>query len=437
MIKNINILIFFILPFASVAQSDKIQKEAIKLFSSSVSNIRKLSLTGFKDGGIEIELYLVNNDDDWKGICYYPSSHEKIKLAGGIVEGNLILDEFDYQNEIIGMWLIDINDERYNAKWRNVSGSKSFDIEFRQFDKLPEPAVNTVRFYKGKLLNDSFEIILSKDYNNKLKANLINIRQNKYLKNNIGCLDPQCDSFNIGIKDNKIKKLLCNKNDDSNIDITVISKAGTQFKSTVKEVNRIEIANKSFINKKYSLNISYPVFNNKKINNSLNQELNSIIDSLEEEMERLFFESYDFDNRLTLQVYGWFDIDYYSNDFFSARLIIQKSYSEQTKCFPINIYLKTGKKIKVRSQFSQDFNFDFFTIQFLKEYIKDLPDYRSPMVRNYLKSDNFKYITINKTGIVFSTEFNNIFGTYKIIIPYSYIQKELKRRSILQKIIKL
>ena len=435
MIKNINILMFFIFSFASNAQNDEIQKEVIKLFPSSVSGIKIINLTGYKDGGIEIRLYLVNNNDEWKGICYYPSSQERIILEGGLVKGKLILDETDRQNETIGMWLIDLND--YKAKWRNIAGNKSFAIQFyKQKEQLKAKTI-IAQIYRGKILNDDFEIILSGDFNKRLNGNFININQKSYLKNNIQCDDPQCDTFTVDFKNNKIKKLICNIDRNKNIEATVISKTGTNFKSKLRKTNELKLAYKTYINNRYSLIISYPVFENKKLNNSFNKELNQIVDSLEEEMEKIFYDNYDYDNRLILQVNGWFDIDYYSNDIFSGNFIIQKSYSDKTKCLPVVLSLKTGKKIQIQKQFSSDFNFEFYSKQFLKEYIKNLHDYKSAMIRNYLKPENFKCVTINKSGIVFSTDFSSIFGIYKIILPYSEIQKDIKRRSILQKIIKL
>jgi len=436
-IKNINILIFFIFSVTSSGQIDEIQKETSKSFSSSTANNSDLSLVGYKDGGIEIRLYLSKNNDDWKGICYYPSSEEKIKLEGGMVNGKLILDEFDRDSDIIGMWLINMDSAIYKARWRNIAGSKLIDIQFHKLKNQFEKVQTIAGFYRGQLLNDNFEIVLINNPDNTLKGNFINLRQKEYLKNDIECNDPKCDTFIVNIQNNKIKKLICNKNGNDIISINIFNNSGTQFHSEVKKIHELEFENKSYINKKYSLNISYPVFENKKLNISFNNELDLLIDSLEEEMEKIFFDKYDYDNRLTLQANGWFDIDYYSNDIFSARFNVQKSYSEKTNCFPVNLYLKTGKKIKIQDQFSSDFNFEFYRNQFLKENIKYLSGYKSTMIRNYLKPENFKYTTINRAGIVLSTEFNSIFGTYKIIIPYFEIKDKIRRRSILQKIIKL
>ncbi|HEB61628.1 MAG TPA: hypothetical protein ENI82_00615, partial [Bacteroidetes bacterium] len=236
-------MIFFIFSVTSSAQVDDIQKEARNLFSSSDSNIKSLNLTGFKDGGIEIRLYLANKGDEWKGICYYPSSQEKIRMEGGVVEGNLLLDEFDRDDNVFGMWLIDFKNPGYNAKWRNIAGSRTFDIKFYELNYLPENNYAVAKMYSGHLLNDDFEIILMDYHKNKLKGNFINIRQKEYLKNNIECNDQACDSFTVNVKNNKIKKLICNRKENDIISITVFNNTGTQFKSEIAEVNKLKFAN--------------------------------------------------------------------------------------------------------------------------------------------------------------------------------------------------
>ena len=438
MIKNINILIFFIFSFTSNGQIDEIGKETSKSFSAVAASTADLALYGYKDGGIEIRLFLSNKDDDWEGICYYPSSDEKLKLEGGMIDGKLILDEFDRDNNTIGMWMINMDSAAYKARWRNVAGSKLIDIQFHKLKNKPENNRTKAVFYKGQLLNDDFEIVLINNPDNTLTGNFINLRQKEYLKNDIKCLDSGCDTFVVNIQNSDIKKLLCNKNADGSISVVTFDNSGTQFKSELTKINELVFENKSYINKKYSLNISYPVFENEKLNKSFNNELDLLIDSLEEEMEKIFFDKNDYDNRLTLQANGWFDIDYYSNDIFSARFFIQKSYSDITDCYPVNFNIKAGKKINIQDQFSSDFNYDFYRIQFLRESIKlkHLSRYKSIMIRNYLKPENFKYVTFNSAGLVFSTGFNTLFGTYKIVIPYYEIKDKIKRRSIFKKIIK-
>lgn len=432
------ILILFFTSFSLKAQSPLLRSEVKSLFETN--NIQTSEFYGYLNDEIEIQFYLAYDKEEAKGICYYPSSKIKISLEGGMVKNNLILDENDPEGNKIGMWSINMLNNDYKAKWLCISGNNSISLNLKKLNKTNktlELRYAQVDIYEGLIKKDNYSFTIYK-YNNKiLYANIVNNSNSKIIQNNIKCLDTNCDSFEITNFDNiELKKLNCFVS-DGYLHIKAKNELGTNFTSKLIRNERIEFKDISFINNQFYLNISHPKFKDENIHRTFSKELEKITDSLKIEMENINTDSDDIQNRFSIQSKGWFDVDYYSKDFFSGVFIIQKSYDQKANSIPIIFSLKEGKKINVYDQFDSDFNAKFFFEQYLKDNLKKMPAYKSTLMRNYLKPKNFKNLTINTTGLVFSTDFNSIFGIYKIIVPYSEFKNKLKRKSILKKIMQL
>lgn len=429
----ITLLLF--ISFSSKAQSPILQKEVKSLFENK--HIQTSEYYGYINDEIEFQFYLAYDKDEWKGIGYYPSSQTKIFFEGGMVKSNLILDEIDQKGDKVGMWSINMANNEYKAKWMNISGNNSLSLNLKKLNKTNknlEKRFAQIGIYEGSIKKDNYSFTIYK-YNNKiLYANIVNNSKSKVIHNNINCIDNNCDSFEVTNFDNfELKKLKCFLSDNY-LNIKAKNELGTHFTSKLARIETLDFKDISYINNKFFLNISHPKFKDKNIYKTFLKELEKITDSLKIEMERINDEFNDVQNRFSIQSKGWFDVDYYSKDFFSGVFIIQKSYEQEVTSIPIIFSLKMGKKINIFDQFDSDFNAKFFFEQYLKDNIKKMPAYRSTLIRNYLNFKNFKNLTINNAGLVFSTDFNSIFGIYKIILPYSEFKNKLKRKSILKKI---
>lgn len=416
-----------------------IRPELEKLFSNPAGISQQFDLYGYKNGINEIQIYLAGTEEEWKGICFFPSSNDKINLEGGIVNNKLVLNELSDDGQTIGMWQIDLNHKPVKGMWRNNDGSKDFVLELKELNKLNktlEIRNDEVDIYDAHFINQDYQLISTRNSGKIKKVSIINLSKSTIKNSHITCLSDRCNTFEIKFDNpNSLNKLLCKKN-NNDLDLIIWDNKRTKFKGKAILKNSIKLQNKSYINKDFSLNIKYPFVSTNNFNEIINNVVEDTFDSLKSEMEHLFQTSEDINDRQKIEANAWFEIDYYSDFVFSGRFFIQKSYSEKTQIIPINYSLQSGKKINIFKQFSQDFNLNFFISQYLKENIKQLPEYKLALYRNFLKPSSFKYLTLTRAGLMISTEFNSILGSYKIIIPFAEIKDDIKRRSILKKILK-
>ena len=434
MIKlNTYILTFLIFTgFELLAQEDKLSKEVLSLFSpAATSGIVRYYC--YFDNKYEVQLYLANNDTEWKGICYYPTGNTKLYLQGEYDDEKLLLYETDSLNRPAGTWLLDVSAPAKTARWRNIDGSVTFTMPLYvagEYQDNREYSNNNLSFYAGKIFGDEYVLTLYNSGNP--KSSLLNVTKHFYINNKTVCLDDNCDKFEILTKDfDEIKKLYCRKNNDITMKIKITNYLGTISSAVFNLMESLKLENDSYINKDYRFNVNHPVFNDKKINTSFNTEIKQIVNGLKKEMDSIVLNKDDFDDRLNTFAEAWFDVDYYSTKLFSGKFFIQKSYDDDILIIPIIFNLKTRKKINIFEQFNSDFNFNFYVKQYINEYVKNLSGEKSKILKNYLTPKNFKYFTVNNAGIVISTGFNTIYGDYKIMIPFKEVENKIKKRSIL------
>ncbi len=428
-------LLIYILLFAGFglqAQSKLLQGEVNALLPGT--NTEKMNLIGYFDNKYEVQLHLIHNDKDWKGICFYPSSNTKINLEGGMVDNQLILNESIEDNDDTGMWKINIAGDNYKAKWMNSSGSVSFDLTLSPFsNNKTKRAINSMKIdtYTGNIINSDYDIMVYNIDRNTKKANVINLKDARNLSSNVKCKNDDCSDFDIIISgDKKIKRLECHAEKTGVLKVDIYNQFITKFTTKLKKISSVNSNSISYINDKYRFYISYPDLKGEAFGKEMRQKAQNIKNELDAQVAK----NYDESNRLELSANSWFDIDFISKDIFSAVLVSQRSYSDKISTKPVLLSLKNGKKINIKDQFKSDFNYSFIVNQFLKDKINKM--YKNKSVSNWyhLKPKDFNNVTINKAGIVYSTGFNSIIGTKKIIIPYKDIKENLSRKSILKKL---
>ncbi len=414
------------------AQNVLLQKEVTSLLHGT--NTQKLILYGYFDNKFEVQLYLIHDNKDWAGVCYYPSSDTKINLEGGMIDDKLILNESDSLQDNIGMWKIDINEPEITAKWMNPSGRLHFDMILKPIaNKKIAKELLSVDTYEGEIINNNYNIIIYNIDRNIKKAVILNLNKAKYLTNVVKCKNKNCTDFNIIINgDKKIRRLECHQEENNILKINIYNQFITKFTAKLKKISSFENRAISFINKAYRYYISFPLLKSKSIH--FDKEMRVLAETYKMELDKLEKSKLDLENRLQLSANAWFDVDFISNNVISGTIISQKSYEDEIKTTSIIIKIKNGKYIDVKKQFKSDFNYGFFINQFLKNEINTMYKDKTISKWYHLKPNDFKNITICKAGIVYSTKFNSIIGTIKVIIPYGDIKDKLTRKSIFKKI---
>ena len=84
--------------------------------------------SGLLDGIHKIEMVLVTDNIEFRGVCRYISSGEKYLLYGDMREGQIHLNEYDYDNRITGIIQGSISGDYFYGEWKNKADSETLPI---------------------------------------------------------------------------------------------------------------------------------------------------------------------------------------------------------------------------------------------------------------------------------------------------------------------
>ena len=431
------LFVFFITNLS--AQSDDVMDFVKKLFPKN-KNISYIQLYGYLNNQFEIQFYLGYNESEWKGICYYPSSRTKIPVEGGIVRNKLILNELNSNGLNSGMWQIDLDEINIPAIWRNLDGSIEYTLNLKKLDEINksiEYRVPVFSGYSSKVRDIDIFMNFCNTFNENISATLYNLNENVNILHSLECRNKSCDSFKIVIK-NKDKFdnfSLFNINKDIidvNIEFLDKSLLSTKFIRNY-EYLASEI---SYLTPKFGIYIAYPKFGDNTSFEVIQDEIKNIFEVLKTELQKYIGKNEPSDyNKLKYFVIGTFESGMINDNIYSGILTIQNNYNDNILTYPLIFDLQKKEKIDIFEQFDSDFNYKFFIKNYLRDKIRNNQDYKTSILINYLSPELFKNVSLSDHGILFSTDFNTIFGTQKIILPYSELKGTFKRKSILKKLI--
>ena len=81
--------------------------------------------------------------------------------------------------------------------------------------------------------------------------------------------------------------------------------------------------------------------------------------------------------------------------------------------------------------FKEGFDYQLFIDNFIKSEIKKRPFYGDGYFEVWIQSQQFEYFNFRREGLVFSTNFNGIYGEQQVTIPYEMIKEYLRDLSML------
>lgn len=121
--------------------------------------------SGFIDGIHQIEMVLVTDNKEFRGIYKYNSSGEEFQLFGDARQGQIYLNEYDEYNRVSGVILGIISDDYFYGEWKNRLYTESLPILLKAVDRSHLDCAGSFNYekYELKIDKDPVSITWIKD----------------------------------------------------------------------------------------------------------------------------------------------------------------------------------------------------------------------------------------------------------------------------------
>lgn len=436
MIRNLLIIgLLFTLVNTTQAQRSKIEKTVFNLFPKPEKVLWLRHYSGTIDDINDVTIVLAYDGKMCRGRMKYLKSSQEFGLIGFMKNQKIRLLELDRQTKVSGYIDGKMEGKELLLNWASADNSIASNMVLRESPKEVTRKTSDcgsekwVRIFRGLVDNSEVEFLLQQETERQLRGLVYFSKENKSyeIKGSIN----KGREVKLEIFDyfKKSKGFLSGTlTDKGMVEAVFKNPYGAKVKTDFLFIENLEVNCLTFIDYLSSLGISYPVSPNPTFNRWIKKVINEEKAQYEEFVSKAqrMGTQLSPETRASIRTYGWYDLDYLTENIISGRLWVTHSWEEDGKGIPISFDLKNGQPITLRNIFKTDFNLEDFIWAYLSKDIQQHRFYDNYDFRKWLSTASFKSFTIRHEGINFSTPFSAVYGQQEITIPYEELKPHMK-----------
>jgi len=132
-------------------------------------------------------------------------------------------------------------------------------------------------------------------------------------------------------------------------------------------------------------------------------------------------------DRFNYEATGWVDIIQFDKKFISGIFTFQNNWNSESERKSFNFHLSENKEIITNQVFKSSLDYQKYFDQFITKQKKNYVPFQQKYISEWIKSQPFDLVNYTAEGIVFTSEFSNIYGSHQVLLPYADIKKHLKK----------
>lgn len=422
------------LPLHEEEAFQEMRQQVVNLFSPE-AQIWIKTYQGTLNNIHEMQLILGFNGSVCRGMYFYPSSGIGFMLEGQETSTGLELMEVD-QDENISAYIVLKNDEGIlQGSWNHVEQDISISINLQEVKQLTEvisPCAENSwqRIYKGTLDDSKLSVNLQKESNVQALEVLLEIDGIPF-RFNADCRTPECYNFIFDFSElsSLYNSLAFVLQDREVLNISAAHKDGTLSQVALNLDQEMEFECLNFVDYTTRFDLIYPILRNKAFDTWIDYRVNDWKNRINGEIKNLKIENPGEvpTDRFIFEAIGWVDIVYFSDKIVSGTLTFQKNWSSESERISFNYVINKKKHLSVSDLFDSKFDYDDYFTKFVKDQKENYVPFKEPILKNWIADQDFSHLNLTDEGIVLSTDFHTVFGSQKIVLPYTDVEKHLKK----------
>lgn len=438
--------IFLAIIFSFSASAQTVEDEVRAMFEDTVDVQWVQHYKGRMNDINDVAITLATDGTVCKGMMWYLRSKAKFNVDGRIVN-DTILELTEYSEEEIATAKIKGTIKPFEgiqASWKTIDESLGESLELIPMSREPRyPGYcgdnKWVQKYDGNIGSEKVEMTIRRGNNGLIKGIVYYISVNEtYLVE--GKLTKDESGIQVGIKD-------LNWNEKANLTAKIDLKTdeilglatvnGAEVACNFTMLDRMSIGCIEYADFLTKSEVTFPKTRNQNFNENIEEEVQNWL-----KLSRAYTKEYlatvptpTAESRSALRSYCWYEIDYLSDNFISGKVYYTNTWDDDFKGFSFNYDLAGNRSISLQGLFKRDFDFTKFIQQYIDKEVKNRPFYGDGFYEIWIKEQAFEFFNIRKEGLVFSTDFNGVYGEQQIVIPFDALVPHLRDGDIFKEIV--
>lgn len=373
--------------------------------------------SGFIDGIHQIEMVLVTNNIEFRGIYKYNSSEEEYQLYGDVRLGQIHLNEYDEYNRVSGVIQGIISGDYFYGEWKNSFYTESLPLLLKAADRSRFDCAESFNYvkYELKIEKEPISITWIKD-KGEFELWIGNDDQN--VQQEIECNFFDCQATSILINDKNLT-ILPDKTE---------LKFFLQENKTNRSINPIKSWTVGYQCIEYidfdeRLTEVIPASSHKSFDNYLQSLIRDKTTFINERIKKAKIESehHALDDRLANGSFSEAIVSFYNGKIISGLIKIHCSFFKELTEIPFAYDLVNERELEIN-----DFFIDSETaLKYLADrYQNHLNDNYGEEYIDWCTQSGISGFYISESGLHLRTKTSPIFGNCETIIPLHQLKAD-------------
>ena len=398
-----------------------------------------LHLIGYFDNKIYVDMYLASDPYEWVGFLLFSGGQLRFELEGGWVGDQLILLEYDVEGSQTGSWKIQLQREQYHGWWTNPDGSMDFNLVM--YNEVWNPDFrkewyNQYDYFSGKQDMGKWFVEMQQNQTDILDIRIFESTTEQYLNVDWNCQNANCSQLALRVNDPRKRGVITEF--EAGLSHQYLDLQKKAMPATAVQLDRkgsYHTLLHTFMDDQVWLSLECPQSQDPAFQLMIGGMADRLFDSLQLVLQDRISGDEEKSLRWKYFIQAWFEVHYWDDSYLSGRWVVQNSWEERTQSYLVNFSIKNGRIMTFTDQFRTDFDWDFFLLHYVQDEVKKLPAYKDPVLRPMLQKAEFRHLGISREGLLLSSDFNTLYGTFELIIPFREIENYIKKRSELARFV--
>lgn len=383
----------------------------------------------------ETKVILSYNGLEYHGEMEFLSSGDKFQLFGeDQADGRAVLFEFDSAGRQTAMIQGTITDTRINGNWINLTT----DLRY-PFTALAAAAIPLKKFEPQVISYQSFDrttsMVLLKEAPGQLSGHLQVEGQPYALSISGVCHDIPCKIWSAEVYNETgiVGTIEVEKSSRNMLYLQFQESFGEKLALKLVEQHSAPMTVKGFSNFSGSVDISYVDFQISAYETWLAREFQDWWDTAVEQLKALDMNTLAQGERQKYSWNGWMDIGYISETGATGILTLTNLHQTISKQFALDF--KKEKMVTSASLFKKGVDITQLCQAKIAERRSELITESEVAYDNWVRDVAFEHIYFRPDGMVILTDYDPVFGTAEIVVPYKELKSDLRKKSIISNLI--
>jgi hypothetical protein len=383
----------------------------------------------------ETKLILSYNGWEYHGEMEFLSSGDKFQLLGEDQEdGRSVLFEFDPSGRQTAMIHGMITDTRINGNW--INGAT--DLRY-PFTALASSAIPLKKFEPQVISYQSTDrtssMVLLKEAPGQLSGHL-QVKGQPYALSISGvCHDIPCKFWSAEVYNENgiVGSIEVHKSAQNVLNLQFQESFGEKTTLSLEQQHSAPMTVKGFSNFSGSVDISYVDFQIGAYETWLTQEFQDWWDAAVDQLKGIDLDALTQSERQQYTWNGWMDIGYISEAGVTGILTLTNLNQTISKHFALDF--KKEKMISLESFFKNGVDIAQLCEAKVADRRNELITESEIAYDDWVRDVAFEHIYFRPDGMVILTDYDPVFGTAEIVVPYKELKSELRRKSIISNLV--